>query len=249
VLLSLLLKEAGVKKGASWLLAESADRVKHAMSFSLEKAMDDAIVAYGQNGEAIRPDQGYPLRLLLPGWEGVRNVKWLRRIQVGDQPFMTHIEIGTNASLRQDGKARWFNFEMGPKSVITFPSGGQRLPSRGFYEITGLAWSGLGAIRRVEVSTNGGRSWKDAELQQPVFRKAHTRFRFPWNWNGEEAVLQSRCTDDQGATQPSLIEFAKIWGVSPDYFRTTTNSVIHFNPIQPWRITREGSVHNAVWDV
>ena len=249
VLLSLVLKEAGVKKGASWLVAESADRVKHSMSVSLEKARDDALLAYGQNGEAVRPDQGYPLRLLVPGWEGVRNVKWLRRLKVVDQPYMTHTECSKNPSLRQDGKARWFNFEMGPKSVITFPSGGMHLQGKGFYEITGLAWSGLGTIRRVEVSTDGGRTWKDAQLQEPVLRKAHTYFRLPWHWNGEEAILQSRCTDDQGVTQPSLLEFAKIWGVSPDYFQTTTNSVIHFNPIQPWRVDREGSVHNAVWDV
>ena len=249
VLLSTVLQECGVKKGAGWLLAESADKVRHSMSITLEKALDDALLAYGQNGEAIRPDQGYPLRLLVPGWEGVRNVKWLSRLQVGDTPFLTHIEIGTNASLRKDGKARWFNLEMGPKSVITRPSGGQQLSGKGFYEITGLAWSGGGAIKRVEVSTDGGRTWKDADLPGPVLRISHTRFRFPWNWNGDEAVLQSRCTDERGVVQPSLLELAKIWGVEPGYFRKTTNSVIHFNPIQPWKVTREGSVQNVIWDV
>ncbi len=248
VLLSLILREAGVQKDASWLVAESADRVKHSMSIPLEKAMDDVMLAYGQNGEAIRPDQGYPLRLLVPGWEGVRNVKWLRRIKVADQPFMTHTESSNNPSLRPDGKARWFNFEMGPKSVITFPSGGQQLPRQGFYEVTGLAWSGLGTIRRVEVSVDGGATWQDAELQSPTLKKAHTRFRYEWRWRGEEAKLMSRCTDDQGVRQPSLAEFAETWGVSTEYFRTTTNTVIHFNPIQPWRITRDGKVHNAVWD-
>jgi sulfane dehydrogenase subunit SoxC len=247
--LSTVLKECGVKSGAGWLLAESADKVRHSMSITMEKAMDDALLAYGQNGEAIRPDQGYPLRLLVPGWEGVRNVKWLRRIQVGDKPFMTHIEVGTNASLRKDGKARWFNLEMGPKSVITRPSGGQQLPGRGFYEITGLAWSGGGTVKRVEVSTDGGRTWADANLQTPVLRIAHTRFRFPWKWNGEETVLQSRCTDERGIVQPSLAEIAKIWGVEPAYFRTTTNSVIHFNPIQPWKVTPEGGVKNVIWEV
>ena len=246
--LSLVLQEAGVQKGASWVLAESADRVKHSMSITLEKAMDDTLLAYGQNGEAVRPDQGYPLKLLVPGWEGVRNIKWLRRIQVGDKPFLTPTDMHGNASLRKDGKARWFNCEMGPKSVITSPSGGQQLSSRGFHEITGLAWSGLGAIQRVEVSTDGGRSWKDAKLQGPVHRIAHTRFRFDWNWNGEEVVIQSRCTDDKGVRQPSLLEFANTWGVEPDYFRTTTNSVVHFNPIQPWKISREGRVYNAVWE-
>ena len=162
---------------------------------------------------------------------------------------MTHTESSNNPSLRKDGKARWFNFEMGPKSVITFPGGAARLRGPGFYEITGLAWSGLGALRRVEVSTDGGRTWKDAQLQGPILPIAHTRFRFPWRWNGEETVLQSRCTDDKGNRQPSLAEFAEIWGLSPAYFRTTTNSVIHFNPIQPWKVTREGSVHNAIWEV
>jgi sulfane dehydrogenase subunit SoxC len=167
---------------------------------------------------------------------------------VGDKPFLTPTDMHGNASLRKDGKARWFNCEMGPKSVITSPSGGQQLSSRGFHEITGLAWSGLGAIQRVEVSTDGGRSWKDAKLQGPVHRIAHTRFRFDWNWNGEEVVIQSRCTDDKGVRQPSLLEFANTWGVEPDYFRTTTNSVVHFNPIQPWKISREGRVYNAVWE-
>ena len=247
VLLSLLLKEAGVQKGASWLVAEGADAGKHTKSIPLEKAMDDVLVAYGQNGEAVRPEQGYPLRLLVPGWEGISNVKWLRRIKVVDQPYMTKWESTMYASLRPDGKARWFQFEMGPKSVITFPSGGQRLPGRGFYEITGLAWSGGGAIRRVEVSTDGGRTWKDAQLQEPVLRMAHTRFRFPWNWDGEEAVLQSRCTDERGDVQPTLAELGKIWGVNPDYWQSTTNRINHFNAIQPWKVTRDGSVHNAMF--
>jgi sulfane dehydrogenase subunit SoxC len=248
VLLSTVLREAGIKKGAEWMLAESADRVRHAMSITMEKAMDDALLAYGQNGEAIRPDQGYPLRLLVPGWEGVRNVKWLRRIQVSEKPFMTPIEAGTNASLRRDGKARWFNIEMGPKSVITRPSGEMKIEDKGFREITGLAWSGLGSITRVEVTLDGGRRWEDAQLQQPVFPKAHTRFRFPWKWTGQEAVIISRCTDDKGQRQPSLKEFAELWGVQPDYFRTTTNSVIHFNATQPWRVKAEGTVENAFWD-
>ena len=246
--LSLLLKEAGVQKGASWLVAEGADNGKHSMSISLEKAMDDTLIAYGQNGEAIRPDQGYPLRLLVPGWEGVRNIKWLRRIKVGDEPFMTHTESTINSALRPDGTARWFNCEMGPKSVITFPSGGQRLAGPGYYQITGLAWSGGGTIRRVEVSADGGRTWKDAELQSPVLRLAHTRFRMDWRWNSEEAVLQSRCTDDRGVVQPSLAQLSEIWGVQRNYFRTTAINGTHFNAIQPWRVDRDGSIHNAVWD-
>jgi len=247
VLVSLLLREAGVQKGASWLIAEGAETNKMVRSIPLEKAMDDVIVAYGQNGEALRPENGYPVRLVVPGWDGNINIKWLRRIKVVDQPYMTHQESATRPSLRLDGKARWFQWEMGPKSVITRPSGGQRLPSRGFYEITGLAWSAGGAIRRVEVSTDGGRTYKDAQLQEPVLRKAFTQFTFPWNWNGEETVLQSRCTDERGDVQPTLAELGKIWGVTPEYWQATTNHINHFNPIFPWKVTREGSVHNALF--
>ena len=246
--LSLLLQEAGLQKEAKWLVAEGADSQPHNISIPLEKAMDDCLVVYGQNGGPIRPEQGYPLRLLVPGFEGVRNVKWLRRIKVVDRPAMTLWESTIYVHLKPDGKARWFQMEFPPKSVITRPSGGQRVPGRGFYEITGLAWSGWGAIRRVEVSTDGGRTWKDAQLQEPVHRKAHTRFRFPWTWDGEEAVLQSRCTDEQGSIQPSLAELSEIWGVKLDYWQSTTNRIQHFNGIQPWKVTREGSVHNAMWE-
>ena len=247
--LSLLLREAGVKQGASWIVAEGAEGGKHTKSIPLEKAMDDILVAYGQNGEPVRPEQGYPLRLLVPGWEGINNVKWLKRIKVVDQPYMGMLESTKYPSLRVDGKSRWFQFEMGPKSVITRPSGGQRLPSRGFYEITGLAWSGGGAVRRVEVSTDGGRSWKDAELQGPVHRIAHTRFRFPWNWDGEEAVLQSRCTDELGEVQPTATELGQILGVhlDLDYFQSRPGTIVHFNAIQPWKVNRDGSVHNAIF--
>ena len=245
--LSLLLREAGVQTGARWIIAESADAGKHVKSIPLEKALHDVLVAYGQNGEAVRPEVGYPLRLVTPGWEGVHNVKWLRRIKVVDQPSMDKVESTGYVVLRPNmkGKAVWFNSQLGPKSVITFPSGGQRLPGRGFYEITGLAWSGEGVVRRVEVSTDGGRSWKDAQLQEPVHRIAHTRFRLAWNWDGEEAVLQSRCTDEQGDVQPSIADISKQWGVNPDFFKTTKARVNHWNAIQPWRVTRDGSVHNA----
>ena len=245
--LSLLLNEAGVHPEASWLVAEGAEPGKHTKSIPLEKAMDDILVAYGQNGEAVRPEQGYPLRLVVPGWEGISNVKWLRRIKVVDEPYMGRSEATQYPSLRMDGKARWYQWEIGPKSAITFPSGGQRLPGSGFYEITGLAWSGGGTVRRVELSTDGGRTWKDAELQEPVLRLAHTRFRMAWNWNGEEAVLQSRCTDERGVVQPTLAEFGKVWGVAPDYWQSTTNFINHFNVIFPWKVSRDGSVHNALF--
>ena len=248
VALSVLFNEVGLKNGASWIVAEGADPVKHTRSIPMEKALYDTMVAYSQNGEPVRPEQGYPVRLLVPGWEGNINVKWLRRIKVVDQPYMTYSEITHYASSRPDGKLRWYQFQMPPKSVITFPSGGQQLQGRGFYEITGLAWSGAGAVRRVEVSTDGGRTWKDASLQQPIYRIAHTRFRFPWNWDGEEAVLQSRCTDELGQCQPTLVELSKAWGVTTAYWQETTDYVNHFNPIHSWKVTREGSVYNALFD-
>jgi sulfane dehydrogenase subunit SoxC len=245
--LSMLLKEAGVQKGGTWIIAEGADAYKHDKSIPIEKALDDALVAYAQNGEPVRPEQGYPLRLVVPGWQGINNVKWLRRIDVVDEPYMGMMEISRYPRLALDGKSRWFEFEMGPKSVITRPSGGQHLPTPGYYEITGLAWSGGGAIRRVEVSTDGGATWKDAKLQDPIASKAHTRFTFPWNWNGEETLLLSRCTDDKGTVQPSLAEVAKHWGVDVDYFRKTSLIISDLNAIQPWRVNKYGSVKNAIY--
>jgi len=248
VLLSMLLKEAGAQTGGSWIIAEGADANHHLMSIPMEKAMDDCLVAYGQNGEPVRPEQGFPLRLVVPGFEGVRNIKWLRRIKVVDRPNMPALESVGYSSLRPDGKGRWFQFEMPPISVITRPSGGQQLAGRGFYEIIGLAWSGGGAIRRVEVSTDGGRTWKDAQLQEPVHRKAHTLFRFPWYWEGKETVLQSRATDELGAVQPTLAELSRFWGVNSDYWLSTSNYINHFNIIWSWKVTKEGSVHNAIFE-
>ena len=250
--LSLLLKEAGVQKGGSWIVAQGAEAGNHTKSIPMEKAMDDILIAYGQNGEAVRPEQGYPLRMVVPGYQGVNNVKWLRRIKVVDKPYFVQRETSQYTELRQDGKARWFTSELGPNSVITRPSGGQRLPGRGFYEITGLAWSGRGSIRRVEVSTDGGKTWKDAEVQEPIHRKAHTRFRIAWDWNGAETVLQSRSTDDQGGIQPSMSEIAKIWGYPADYFESESYLSApylfgNFNAIQPWKINRDGSVQNALF--
>ncbi len=245
--LSLLLKEAGVQKGGTWIIAEGADAYKHEKSIPIEKALDDALVAYAQNGEPVRPEQGYPLRLVIPGWQGINNVKWLRRVEVVDEPYMGMMEISRYPRLAPDGISRWFEFEMGPKSAITRPSGGQHLPTPGYYEITGLAWSGGGAIRRVEVSTDGGTSWKDAKLEDPIASKAHTRFTFPWNWDGGESLLLSRCTDDKGAVQPSLAEVAKHWGTDVDYFRKTSLIISDLNAIQPWRVNKDGSVKNAIY--
>jgi sulfane dehydrogenase subunit SoxC len=243
---SLLLKQAGVQAGAKWIIAEGAEKGKHSKSIPIEKAFDDMFIAYGQNGEAIRPEQGYPLRLLVPGWEGINNVKWLRRIKVVAEPVMAMRETTKYPSLRIDGKARWFQSQLGPKSLITRPSGGQKLSGPGFYEISGLAWSGGGAITKIEVSTDGGRNWKAAETQGPVYPKAHARFGFAWEWDGQETVLQSRATDDQGEVQPTVAELAEFWRVEPDFFQKTETVVGHFNAIQPWKVNRDGSVQNAI---
>lgn len=246
--LSVLFKETGLQKGASWLVAEGGDAGKFSNTLPLAKAMDDVMVAYGQNGEPVRPEQGYPLRLLVPGWEAPFSVKWLTHIKVVDQPYMPWNESMSHSIPRPDlgGKSRWFHFEMAPKSVITRPSGGLQLPGRGFYEITGLAWSGGGVVRRVEVSTNGGRSWKNAKLQDPVLQMAHTRFSLDWTWDGEEAMLQSRCTDELGEVQPSLAELNKHWGIT-DKDLQAKSRYIHFNAIQPWKVDRDGSVHDAMF--
>ena len=248
--LSRILDMAGVQKGASWIVAEGIDSQKHSKSIPMEKAMDDCLVAYAQNGEAVRPEQGYPMRLVVPGWEGVNNVKYLRRIKVVEEPYLQERETDQYQDYLYDGKladrkARWFNFEMGPKSVITRPSGGQRLGSKGFFEITGLAWSGAGAIRRVEVSTDNGRSWKDAELQSPVLPKAHTRFMLEWNWGGEETVLMSRSTDERGQIQPTLAEVGKIFKLDVDYFKK--HVIDDNNTIQPWKVAADGNVYNALF--
>ena len=237
VSLALLLREAGVQKGATWIVAEGSDAAKMTRSVPLVKAMNDVLLAYGQNGEALRPEQGYPLRLFVPGWEGNISIKWLRRIKVVDQPYMTREETSKYTDLLPDGKARQFTFEMDPKSLITFPSAGHKLEKPGFYEITGLAWSGRGAIRRVEVSVDGGRTWQDAKLQGPVLPIAFTRFGFGWKWDGSEAVLQSRCTDEHGDVQPTFEELVKARGDHWGY---------HFNAIQSWRVSTDGSVQNAL---
>ena len=237
VLLSVLLREAGVRDGATWVLGESADKVGLGTNIPFPKAMDDVIVAYAQNGEPVRPHQGFPLRLVVPGFEGKYHVKWLKQVRALDRPYMTYWEQShfTNYPRREPLS---YYLEQGPKSVITFPAAGREpLPGRGFYMISGLAWSGCGAVSRVEVSTDGGRTWTDAEIQGPVQRVAFTRFQLPWTWDGQETVLQSRCTDDQGQVQPTAAGHDAFW----DHARPP-----HGNPIQPWRITGDGRVHNAL---
>ena len=212
-----LLHECGAQPQATWALAEGADACKLSRSIPMRKLMDDAMVVYAQNGEPLRPEQGYPLRLFLPGWEGNSNVKWLRRLKLMDQPAMSREETSKYTDLMPDGTARQFTFDMEPKSLITRPSGGDKLAGPGFYEVTGIAWTGRGVITSVEITTDGGATWSAANLQMPVLPRAHTRFRWPWTWDGTEAVIASRCTDDTGYTQPLLAELIKVRGVNSQY--------------------------------
>jgi sulfane dehydrogenase subunit SoxC len=236
VLLSVVLAEAGVQPSASWILAEGADAAAMTRSIPLAKALDDAILVYGQNGEMLRPEQGYPLRLLLPGFEGNMSIKWLRRLKVGDAPFQTREETSKYTDLMPDGRARQFTFVMGVKSVITAPSARQQLGEAGFREISGLAWSGHGRITRVEISINGGQSWQAATLDGPVQSRALTRFRLPWIWRGEEAILQSRAYDEAGNRQPARTELLALDGVNSSY---------HYNAIQSWQVSAKGEVSNV----
>lgn len=234
--LGVLLQEAGVKPEASWLLAEGADAAAMTRSVPLSKALDDALVVYAQNGERLRPEQGYPVRLLLPGWEGNISVKWLRRLKLGTQPWQSRQETSKYTDLLADGTARQFSFVHEVKSVITSPSGSQTLTQRGAREISGLAWSGRGSIRRVDVSVDGGRNWQEATLQTPVLDKALTRFRLPWNWNGAPAVLQSRAIDNLGNVQPTRAQLIAARGTESGY---------HYNGIQSWQVLASGEVHNV----
>ena len=246
--LSVLLNEAGVKKEANWLVYEGADPGKFSHTVPLTKAMDDVFVAYGQNGEPVRREQGYPIRMIVPGWEGPFNVKYLSHIKLVDQPYHTWNESMNHSISRADvgGKSRWYHFEWGPKSVITRPSAGMEMPGRGYVHITGLAWSGGGKVSKVDVSTDGGRSWKEATLQTPVHTKAHTRFNFDWAWDGQEAMLLSRCTDERGEVQPSRAELYRNWGIPQENLEKPVRTT-HFNAIQPWKVARDGSIHDAMY--
>jgi sulfane dehydrogenase subunit SoxC len=235
VALKTVLQEVGVKPEASWMLAEGSDAAAMTRSLPLAPLIEEALLCYAQNGEPLRPEQGYPLRLLLPGWEGNTCIKWLRRLKFGTAPFMTREETSQYTDLMPDGTARQFTMVMEAKSVITSPSGGQRVQP-GFIDIRGLAWSGRGRIAQVEVSTDGGRSWQQAVLQDPILPKCHTRFYLPWRWSGEDVILQSRCLDETGYVQPSRAALVAVRGV---------NSVFHYNAIQSWKIAADGQVSNV----
>jgi len=236
VRLATLLEDAGVDPRARWILAEGADAAAMSRSVPLAKAMDDALVALYQNGEPVRPANGYPMRLLLPGYEGNMQVKWLRRIKLTEGPTMTKDETSKYTILQNDGKSLQFYFPQEAKSVITRPSPGMNLREPGLYEISGLAWSGYGRIAKVEVSADGGASWAVAALQEPVLSKAVTRFRMPWRWGGGPATLQSRATDDSGYVQPSRSKLIADRGA---------RTIYHFNGIASWGVAQGGEVKHV----
>ena len=234
--LSVLLDEVGLRKKAKWIIAEGADAFAMQMSIPIEKAMEDAFLALYQNGERIRPENGYPLRLIVPGWEGVLNVKWLRRLKVTNRPVMARNETSKYTELQPSGKARMFTFPIEAKSLITSPSAQMLLKEKGLYQITGLAWSGRGKISKVEVSADGGTTWAEAELQEPVLDCALTRFRLPWHWNGKQSVILSRAIDETGYVQPDRNELIKQRG---------RKGFFHYNAITRWQVDTDGFVSHV----
>lgn len=234
--LRLVLEEAGIRATAKWLLIEGGDAAVMSRSLPIEKAMDDCILAYAQNGEMLRPEQGYPLRLIVPGFEGNMNVKWIRRIEAGDQPWHHREETSKYTDLMPDGTARRFTWLMEAKSVITSPCPERPLPGKGFHEIRGLAWSGAGRVSRVDVSADGGRNWHTAQLQEPVLPKALTRFTLPWDWDGRRRLLQSRAMDETGYVQPTLDQLRAVRG---------SWSIYHNNAIHTWLVNETGEVENV----
>jgi sulfane dehydrogenase subunit SoxC len=237
VRLSTLLDMVGAdtKKGR-FVLAEGADGSSMTRTISMESALDDVMVAWAMNGEMLRPENGYPLRLVVPGVQGVSWVKYLRRLEVGDQPFYTKDEVVHYVDLMPDGTHRQFTSVQEVKSVITTPSGGQVLLDKGYYNVTGLAWSGRGRIRRVDVSFDGGRNWRQARLENPVLSKALTRFNVDWVWDGSPAILQSRAIDETGHVQPKINQLRAVRG---------TRSIYHNNAIQSWKVSDTGEVFNV----
>lgn len=237
VRLSTLLDMCGAQTGKDrFVLAEGADGSSMTRTINMENAMDDVLVAWAMNGEMLRPENGYPLRLVVPGVQGVSWVKYLRRIEVGDKPFYTKDEVLHYVDMMPDGRFRQFTSVQEAKSVITSPSGGQLLLDQGYHNITGLAWSGRGKIKRVDVSTDGGRNWRTARLEGPVLSKALTRFNIDFVWNGEPTILQSRAIDETGYVQPKINQLRA---------RRGTRSIYHNNAIQSWKIAETGEVSNV----
>lgn len=234
--LKTVLKEVGVDPSATWIIAEGADGASMTRSIPMDKCMDDVLLVYSQNGERLRPEQGYPLRLFVPGYEGNTHIKWLRRLHVTNQAGYTREETAKYTDLMDDGRARKFTFVMECKSIITQPSGTHKLNRKGKHEIRGIAWSGRGKITHVDVSIDGGNTWTEAQLQQPVLNKALTAFRAPFEWNGEELTLMSRAVDETGYVQPTIEQLTAERGQVSFY---------HNNSIQPWRVDANGEVTNG----
>ena len=236
VRLSTLLEEVGIRKEAKWAMVEGADGAHMNRSLPLDKCLDDCLVVYAQNGEALRPDQGYPLRLVVPGWEGNVSVKWLRRVKVGDKPWFSREETSKYTDLMPDGTSRGFTWVIDAKSVITFPCPEKLVPGPGLHEIRGLAWSGNGRIKRVDVSFDGGVNWHTAELKEPILPKALTRFTIPWRWEGQPTLLESRAIDETGYVQPTIAQLRTVRG---------SNSIYHNNAIQTWQVKPDGSIYDV----
>jgi len=237
VLLSTLLEHCGFDRArGKYVLAEGADGSGLTRTIAIERALDDVMVAWAMNGEMLRPENGYPLRLVAPGLQGVSWVKWLRRIKVGDEPFGTKDEVLHYVDLMPDGTLRQYTSIQECKSVITSPSGGQFLLDKGYYNVTGLAWSGRGRVKRVDVSFDGGRNWRTATIEQPVLPKCLVRFNIGWAWDGRPAILQSRAIDQTGYVQPKINQLREVRG---------TRSIYHNNAIQSWKVDGSGEVSNV----
>jgi sulfane dehydrogenase subunit SoxC len=231
-----ILDEAGLKTSAKWIMPEGADAAAMNRSVPLAKALDDCLVAFKMNGEALRPEQGYPLRLVVPGWEGNMWVKWLRRIEVGDMPWHTREETSKYTDLMDDGRSRRFTWVMDAKSVITSPSPQAPMLHKGHNVLTGIAWSGRGTIEKVDVTLDGGRNWQSARIDGPSLPRALHRFYYEFTWTGEPLLMQSRAVDSTGYVQPSKDELRAVRGL---------NSIYHNNGIQTWHVTSSGEVENV----
>lgn len=245
VRLSTLLEETGIDPKAKWFIAEGADSIALSRSVPLNKALDDAMVVLYQNGERLMPGNGYPMRLLLPGYEGNMNVKYLRRIKLVEQPAMSYYEAKIYAQMLPNGKAYQFYLLQEVKSFITKPSSGQLLKGPGLYEISGVAYSGTGRISKVMVSADGGRTWAQAALQEPVLSKAFTRFRMPWKWDGQPAVLQSRAWDEAGNVQPTREQFVAARGQLKKQAPVLAFPNQHNNAITSWAVNPAGQVSHV----
>ena len=236
VMLKTLFTETGLRENAKWLIATGADPSGFSMSIPLDKALDDCMLALYQNGEYVRPENGFPMRLIVPGWEGVTHVKWVKQLMISDQPLNSRFETSSYTELLPDGRADKFSFEIGVKSLITFPAAGHTLPRAGWYEITGLAWSGKDVLAKVEVSSDGGESWQVAKFDQPPAKNMFSRFSLPWHWQEQEVTLMSRAYDQQGNVQLMHDELVQAKGHNVYY---------HYNGIICWQIDGFGDIRHA----